>query len=293
MRETTLPENRFTDVGGVRVRYWAAGPTSTDPPLLLIHGIGTFMESWIANFRNLARNFRVYALDLPGHGNSDRPRKNYSVEYYANFIDEFLKTQGLARIRVMGNSFGGGVALQYAHLFPAKTDRVILVANPGFGRNLSLSFRIMGIPLIGRFILRIRKNEQSARSRSAGILTALLYDPANLDPSLWEILIEKYTEMALTRGSGRAIHNVLRRYTNIFGIKARHLRAFDMVFPTIATPVLILWGENDTMIPVDQAHRGRTLLRNASLHVLKNCGHMPQLEHPEHIEGLVVDFLSR
>jgi 4,5:9,10-diseco-3-hydroxy-5,9,17-trioxoandrosta-1(10),2-diene-4-oate hydrolase len=283
------PADLFIRVSGTRIRYWDIGTGS--PPILLVHGIGTFCETWLMNVHGLSEHFRVIALDLPGHGNSEPLDTIYDAETYARFLNDFQQVLGIDRAALIGNSFGGTVVVQMAWSYPERVSRLVLVAAAGIGGEVSLGFRILGLPVIGNFLLRPRGNEALKRKRSEAILRTILHNPEDLDTIARNRLLDKYAEMAGTPGAGRAVHEVLAKYTNLFGIRRRYVAESREKLAAITAPALIIWGEDDPVLPVHHAGAGQSALRNAKLHVLKDCGHLPQLEYATRFNELVLDFL--
>lgn len=286
----STPEDRFVVIDSVRTRYWSGG--SSGSPVVLVHGIAAFSETWLMNFDALSRAHQVFTLDIPGHGLTHRPSGSYTLKYLAQFIDAFISSQKLNRVHLIGNSFGAGIALQYAISFPRKTDKIVLVANPGFGRELSLPLRLVGIPVIGKILLRARSNEKSRRKRSITILKGVLHDMDSVDATMKEILIDMYCRMGAVPHGGWAAHDILRRYTNLFGIKPRYMREFERIVREVDAAALIVWGENDRIIPPEHGVLGLKNMRNAELHTIKECGHMPQVEHPDEFNRIVLQFLK-
>jgi pimeloyl-ACP methyl ester carboxylesterase len=244
------------------------------------------------NVQGLSAHYRVIALDLPGHGNSEHLDLAYDAENYARFLNDFLKTLNIDRVTLIGNSFGGTIVLQMAFIYPERVNRLVLAAAAGFGREVSLGFRLIGLPVIGNLLLRSRKNETSNRKRSEAILRSILHNADDLDTDTRNRLLDKYTEMAGTPGAGRAVHEVLGKYTNLLGIKKRYLAQSMETLASVAAPALIIWGEDDPILPAAHAPVGHSALRNAKLYVLKHCGHLPQLEYGPRFNQLVLDFLK-
>ena len=120
--------------------------TGSGPALLLLHGLGCHHGTWEPVIDALARNYTVIAPDLLGHGQSDKPRADYSLGGYANGMRDLLTVLGIDRVTVVGHSFGGGVAMQFAYQFPERTERLVLVASGGLGPEVSPAIRAISTP---------------------------------------------------------------------------------------------------------------------------------------------------
>ena len=116
------------------------------PVLLLLHGLGCDHTTWTPVIDTLARRYTVIAPDLLGHGLSDKPRADYSVGGYANGMRDLLTVLGIDKVTVVGHSFGGGVAMQFAYQFPERTERMVLVASGGLGDEVSPLIRAVSHP---------------------------------------------------------------------------------------------------------------------------------------------------
>jgi pimeloyl-ACP methyl ester carboxylesterase len=136
-------EVQFLTVHGHRRAFVKVGE---GPALLLLHGLGCDHTTWEPVIDTLARRYTVIAPDLLGHGLSDKPRADYSVGGYANGMRDLLTVLGIDRVTVLGHSFGGGVAMQFAYQFPERTERLILVASGGLGPEVSRSIRAVTTP---------------------------------------------------------------------------------------------------------------------------------------------------
>src|SRR4051812_27256974 len=121
---------QFVTIHGHKRAYVKTG---SGPALLLLHGLGCDHTTWDPALRALATKFTVIAPDLLGHGASDKPRADYSVGGYANGMRDLLTVLGVDQVTVIGHSFGGGVAMQFAYQFPERTQRLMLVASGGVG----------------------------------------------------------------------------------------------------------------------------------------------------------------
>ena len=146
-----VPEMRTVRIHGHRRAFVIAGE---GPALLAIHGIGHDHRTWLPALPTLAEHFTVIAPDLLGHGSSDKPRADYSLGAFANGMRDLLTVLGINRATVMGNSLGGGVAMQFAYQFPERTERVVLVAAGGLGKTGDLAadaFKMIALGANGVF----------------------------------------------------------------------------------------------------------------------------------------------
>lgn len=110
--------------------------------VIFIHGLASAIETWALNVEALAQHQRVYALDLVGSGRSDKPLDSYSLVALAEFVKGFVDVMGLDRVSLIGNSMGGGVALQFALLYPQQIEKLVLVNSLGLGQEVSWSLRL-------------------------------------------------------------------------------------------------------------------------------------------------------
>src|SRR5262249_61750374 len=128
VREVTTPTLQFRTIHGYKRAYRIAG---SGPAILLVHGIGDNSSTWDTVQTKLAQRFTVIAPDLLGHGQSDKPRADYSVAAYANGMRDLLAVLDVDRVTVIGHSLGGGVAMQFCYQFPQLVDRLVLVSTGG------------------------------------------------------------------------------------------------------------------------------------------------------------------
>ena len=155
------PTEGYVDLGGLRIRFLAQGEGAR--VVLLVHGLADFAEEWLLTMASLAQRFRVLAVDLPGHGGSDKPRAPYTPAWYARSIRDFLLSQGVRRASLVGRSLGGGLCLQTATDYPSLCDRLALLAPAGLGRGLGLWLRFVTLPGIGELALRSSSRKHGDR----------------------------------------------------------------------------------------------------------------------------------
>jgi len=274
------PEVQYTKVGQVNTRFWALGNEGST--VLLIHGIGGSLEDWILNAEAIAKNHRVYALDLVGYGHSDKPSASYSFSYMAQFVKDFMEAESIDRASLIGHSLGGGVSLQFSIQFPDKVDKLVLVGSAGLGQQVTLLLRVLTLPIIGKFLAR------PSRKGTADFLKACLYDSALVTDEL----IDFGYSLASLPGAQDALLSTVRTLGNIRGMRKDALRPIAENLTNITVPTLIFWGEQDRIIPVAHAHVAENKIPDTQLHVFDPCGHFPQLECPEEFNSIALKFLA-
>src|ERR1700739_1119157 len=161
VRDAEAPSLQFRTIHGHRRAFRIAG---SGPALLLIHGVGDKSASWEPVHAKLAQRFTVIAPDLLGHGESDNPRADYSLPAFANGMRDLLAVLGIDRVTVVGHSFGGGVAMQFAYQYPELVERIVLVSAGGAAKDVSLPWRLAAMPM---------GSEALAMLRAPGLMPAI------------------------------------------------------------------------------------------------------------------------
>ncbi len=278
---TPMPRDQFIQVGTVRTRFWQAGDQG--PTLVLVHGIGGFVETFAYTVHVLAAHYRVFALDLVGFGKSDKPAIDYSVPMLARFVRQFAEAVGIEQMHLIGHSMGGAVAMQVAMQFPQQVQSLVLVSSAGLGKQAALALRIATLPWLGEYLLRPGRRE----STIAG-LQSIFLDPQKVT----EEMIDISHELAHQPGALASFLATLRSMGTILGGKPSFLNPIRQALGTIHVPVLVIWGRQDPTIPVRYAQMAMTGFRDVRLHLFEQCGHLPQLEYPEQFNRLVGEFLT-
>jgi pimeloyl-ACP methyl ester carboxylesterase len=274
------PQDQFVRVGEINTRFWAVGETGSN--VLLLHGIADSADTWTPTIGALAESHRVLAFDQIGHGLSDKPPVVYSPSYIGQFVADFMDTQGVAGANVVGHSMGGAVALQFALQFPGRVQKLVLVSSAGLGRELTHLLRLPTLPLIGEWLTRPN------RKGTAQFLRACVVDPALVT----EDLVEFAYERAALPGAQASFLSILRYGCSLRGVRRHIIRPLVDELPTIAAPTLVVWGQQDRILPVEHAYVAQAGIPNARLHIFDPCGHIPQMERTEEFNALLLDFLS-
>ena len=276
-----LPIDQYINVKGVNTRYWTAGDKG--PVLLLIHGFGASVEIWQHNIEPLAKFYRVYAIDLVGFGRTDKHEGTYTPPFMVQFINDALTALNLEKVTLIGLSMGGGLSILYTLRFPHKIDKLVLVDSAGLGKEVIFSMRLMSLPFLGEFVTKPSRK-----------MAYLFFKPAVLNPAqLKGQFTDIYYELFSLPGAQTAMLKVIRFGCNIFGIKKDVLNETLMNLHRITSPTLIIWGRQDAIIPLTQAYYAKEKISNSKLHVIEQCGHMPNFEKPDEFNQVLLDFLSR
>jgi pimeloyl-ACP methyl ester carboxylesterase len=226
----------------------------------------------------------VIAPDLLGHGQSAKPRADYSLGGYANGMRDLLTVLGIDRVTVVGHSFGGGVAMQFAYQFPERTERLVLVASGGLGPEVTPAIRAIGTPgyhqLMGLLTL------PGLRHLGVAGLKALsetgLKHTRDLDEvaEIFESFKDPHTRAA--------IRHVVRAVVDWRG---QIVTMADRAYLTEAMPMAVVWGRDDMVIPVRHASSAAALAPKARVEVIPNAGHFPHKDHPERFAKILHDFI--
>lgn len=264
------PESRFAELQpGLTVHYRDQGKRD-GAAIVLIHGSNSSLHTWEPWVRQLQRDYRVISLDLPGHGlTGANPTGKYDISTYVDVVDALLARLGVGHAVIVGNSMGGMVSWKYALAHPEKLDGLVLIDASGAPdsqpRQLPIGFRIMRTPVIrevSRFI--------TPRSVFEKSVAGSMYDKTHVT----DRLIDRYWELNRYPGNREA---TIRR----FSLQQYNQNASPEALASIKSPVLIMWGEQDGLIPVSSAHWFAKAMPGSTLIVDPKVGHIPMEEIPE------------
>jgi pimeloyl-ACP methyl ester carboxylesterase len=273
------PPDQYLQVNGLNTRYWQMGDHGST--LILLHGGNGSIEFWLYNIATLAQHHRVYAFDMVGSGKTDYPVASYTLAYQAEFLASFMTALAIKSATLIGNSMGGGVALEFTRWYPDRVDRLVLVDSMGFGSEISLGIRLITLPAIVSLL-------RPGRWMIPAMLKSNFYDGQKLPPAWIEL---RYNIFAIP-GRNQVILNIGQSNFNLAGVLHQVYQPILASLPTITQPTLIIWGEFDRIIPVKHAYIAAAALPNSQLEIFPNCGHHPYLENPAKFDQLVLDFLA-
>jgi pimeloyl-ACP methyl ester carboxylesterase len=264
---------RYTVVDGIKIRYVRTG---RGPTVVLLHGFASSIVTWKDVLPQLARRHDVIAIDLPGFGGSDIPAR-LTPDLLARVIPAVIDRLGVTRTSVVGHSLGGALAVALAAQAPDRVERVVLLDAAGFNfaaRDRPALLRLLSV-LPGARLL-----ERSPRRRALVVLG--LRQVFHDDGLVTRDRIDEYLVPMLRPGSVVAVKGLLQ---------AENALGFPDIVSRVGQPTLVIWGRDDTWIPVSDAHRFGSTLPRAEVVVLDGCGHMPQEERPQETARLLADFL--
>ncbi|WP_370250464.1 alpha/beta fold hydrolase [Nocardioides sp.] len=255
------------------------------PVLLLMHGLACDHTTWSPVIDLLARHYTVIAPDLLGHGRSAKPRADYSVGGYANGMRDLLTVLGIDKVTVVGHSFGGGVAMQFAYQFPERTERLMLVASGGLGPEVTPIIRAITTP--GYHQVMGLLTVPGVRHVGVAGLRALSRADTRTTRDLGEIadIYESFADPA----ARAAIRHVVRAVVDWRG---QIVTMADRAYLTEAMPMCVVWGREDLVIPVRHASNAAALAPKARIEVIPDAGHFPHKDHPERFARIVHDWVS-
>ena len=267
------------DTRSVKVHYVEAGQ---GPVVLLLHGLGSSLDTWRRNVEPLAdAGFTVLAPDLPGHGDSEKPDAlDYGPRTAVDFTGQFLSALGVERASLVGNSAGGLVAALFALENPEKTCRLALVAPGGIGRQVSWVLRLMSLPGLGEFLF------QPWIYSLMGINKRVFHEPSSIPA---EVLAEMARVQFLPGSTSSTLHSI-RSSINILGLR-RRWRVLDRL-PQVSSPLMCLWGEDDIIIPVSHAGWIKEAIPQCLVRTFPPCGHWPHMEKAGEFNALLTLFLQ-
>ncbi len=275
----TNSSSQFMSILGMQVHYRDQGVQSDSVPLILLHGMSSSLNTWDSIVFYLANHRRVISLDLPGFGlTGPSPENMYNFDYYNKFIDSFTRRLQLTKFTLVGNSMGGSIAWNYALFNPAVVDKLVLIDAAGYpkrGESGSLGFKIASTPVINNILLFATPKALVRKS-----LETIYFDQSRVT----DAQVERFHDMAIREGNRAA---ALLIFKGSFGTSQ-----FKGKIKEIKTPTLVLWGEKDNLISVENAYQFNQDIKGSKLEVYPNVGHVPMEEVPGRVAKSILDFIG-
>ena len=274
-------EAKSVEVGGLPIRYLAGGE---GPPLVLLHGAGDNSLDWRWVMPTLASTHRVYAPDLPGSPDSARPAADYSPAFFERFVASFVDALGIGQATFVGNSLGGLIALRVALSEPARVRALVLVDSAGLGSEVNPAFTSVNVPGLGEAAMPFWRTPLGAYQRAWGRTALLFARPPGSVPREW---LAEQCRLARSPGYLEAHLSMLRALVRPLGQR----EVLVDRLPSLKIPTLVLWGARDRVFPKSHAREAVARLREGSLAVIPDCGHLPHVECPDRLLAALDGFL--
>jgi pimeloyl-ACP methyl ester carboxylesterase len=275
-------ELREVVLHGHRLAYRQAG---SGPVVVLIHGITSDSRTWRRVMPYLARRFTVIAPDLVGHGGSAKPKGDYSLGAHASGVRDLLVALGHDRASFVGHSLGGGIAMQLSYQFPERCERLVLVDSGGLGRSVSLLLRAATLPGSELVLPLLAASRMLDVGRMAGGLLGRLGLRAGTD-------IEEIARGHATLADGETRAAFVQTLRAVVDSGGQRINASNRLYLAQRLPLLLIWGEHDTLIPVAHAHETHDQLPASRLEIFGDSGHFPQLDEPERFIDVLGEFVD-
>ena len=264
--------SKFIEVKGLKIHYRDQGKGY---PIVLIHGTGASLHTWDEWTEELIKNYRVIRLDLPAYGLTGQdPEKRYSSLDYVNLLDAFLDQLGVKEFHLGGNSLGGLVSWLYASYHDQKVNKLLLLNPSGFPFDSTpMVIKLAKTPILNYFVRYITPKSFIKKN-----LKEVYYN----DDLITKENIDRYYDLTLFEGNRDAFidRSFVERenYTDRLSL--------------IQSPALVLWGENDEWIPVEDSEKFKAHLNNIKVVIMPKTGHIPMEERPKESVAIALDFLS-
>lgn len=274
-------QEKYYDIGGVRTRVLEAGAGF---PLILLHGTGGHAETYVRNIVPLSRHFRVIAMDMIGHGYTDRFDGEYTMDTFADHVLGLIDTIGVNQVFLSGESLGGGVACWTALKYP---DRV---------RALSLNTGILARPdekgLKDLADIEERTN-RLATDLSAEVIRRrlewLVYDHASMTEEMVQVRLKVYSQPGMADEMIKVMRTVLQMNRSAFG----DVDYYDHTLAQLKCPVLVIWTDHNPGKSYEAVKPAIDAIPRKEFHLLRDAAHWPQWEKPDEVNRRMIDFLSK
>ncbi len=276
-------DSKFMPILGMKVHYRDEGVQTDSVPLILLHGMSSSLNTWDSVVIGLRGQKRVISLDLPGFGlTGPSPENAYNFDYYSKFIDSFTTRLNIKRFILVGNSMGGAISWNYALHKPEALAKMVLIDAAGYpkkGESGSLGFTIASTPVINNLLLYATPKFLVRKS-----LETVYYDQARVT----DAQVERFHDVAIREGNRGAALLIFKG--SFTGNSKRFLNSNVARMKDIKTPTLILWGDKDNLIGVNNVDNFLKDIQGSRAEIYKNVGHVPMEEVPGKVAESILKF---
>lgn len=257
---------KYVSINGTKIRYLEAG--NSEKTLVLLHGLGGSAERWMLVIPSLAKSYHVIVPDLIGYGKSDKPKVEYSMEFFTKFIFDLLDELKIKHCSMIGSSLGGQIVAECACTDNDFIKKIILVSPSGSMKSST--------PVLDAYASAVlNPSFESVKSALSMMVGSDIKIPNEI--------IEDFISNMSQQDSKMSFKSTLTSIKN---------SSITEKLSRIRVPSLVIWGKNDKMIPVENASELEKTIRNCHVKIMEGCGHVPYEEKPEEFSKLVLDFLK-
>ena len=265
--EAKMMDEKFIQIDGNKIRYLESG--DSDKTLVLIHGLGASAERWEQVMPIFAEKFRVVIPDLIGFGFSDKPLADYTIDFFSDFLKQFLKAASISKTYLIGSSLGGQISAEFTAANPELVEKLILVSPSGVMKQST--------PALDAYIMAaLYPNEQNAKNA----FEMMEGSGESVDEKIVAGFIER---MQLPNAK-------LAFMSTILGLKNAEIITKKLL--SISTQTMLIWGSDDPVIPINHADDFVSSIKDCRFVRMDGCGHTPYVQKPRDFSEKVLDFLG-
>lgn len=268
----------YADAGGVRTRYIEAGDSAADEAVVFIHGTGGHLEAFTRNLLPHAEQYRTIALDMIGHGFTDKPDHDYEIAHYVRHLLDFCDAVGIKRAHLHGESLGGWIVAQFAIDHPDRVATLTLNTAGGLNTDPKVMKRVYDVTMKAV----AEASPETVRAR----LEWLMNDPARVTDDLVELRYRIYTQP----GFKQSMEHIL--CLQHMDIRMRNVLT-EETLSAISAPTLVIWTDHDPTAPLRTGQRFVDAIPDSRLVVMTDCAHWPQWEKADEFNSLHLEFLAQ
>jgi len=260
-------QEKFTTIDGNKIRYLESGDSKES--IVLIHGLGASAERWEFVIPYLEKNYRIIVPDLIGFGRSDKPLVDYTPDFFSEFISKFLKKINISKTHLIGASLGGQISIEFASKHNDVVKKLILCSPSGIMKHSTPALEAYVMAAL--YPTAIGAKDAFEKMAGGG---------KRIDP----IVIERFVERMQLPNAKMSFMSTL------LGLKNSEI--ITETLTKITSPSLIIWGENDPVIPIKYAEDFVSTIQDCRFFKMSGCGHTPYVDDPEKFANTVISFLG-
>ena len=269
----------YLEVDGRRIHYLDYGD---GPTVLLLHGGGAGSAIWFRQIEVLAKTHRVIVPDHPVFGlSSQEPFESPLNDSLVRYLTGFMDVLGLGRVDVVALSMGAQATLALALANSDRFNRMVVIDSAGLGKDIAWIFRLGTVPLIRRLVLRPNRWGQDNYFKAVEVVNTDFEDAGAYKQYAYDV--------TLASGHASGMASSLSVITGLSGQKSIFT---DEELASINNPMLVIWGAQDGLFPIEHGHRLARLAPNAVMHVIENSAHVPLLDNPDQVNDLICGFMG-